>query len=148
MKFSTNKIIVRSVVIALITGFVSLGFVSVMTMDHSAMQHDCAVASIEGITCSHSSTPANTCLQLHVGLFQNLSNAQPQTQIMALLALVILAIINIFLSPRQSAGLNFQRLHVGLRQFLRERNGKLFERFCYWLQLLEKRDPLLASIAV
>ncbi len=147
MKYLGNNIIIRSIFAALALGILAVGIISLATMSHSGMMNSvsCPVAS-SSQDCSQPNT-ANTCVDYHLGIIQNLTNVTPCNAGVELFGFLLasLLIFTVFGILNFPSSL-YSRIKIQLRQFLEKTIFAFQRQLGFWLAIIEKRDPVYAFV--
>jgi hypothetical protein len=149
MKFLGNNPIARTILAALTLGVLSVGIISLATMNHDRMMAsaDCPVA-VNGGDCSQPKD-SGVCLDYHLGVMQNLANAIPNNigaTMLGLMLFVLLAFVAFGLLD--STNLYYSRIRIRLKQLFEETVGVFQNQLGFWIAVTQKKDPSCAFALV
>ncbi len=149
MNYLGNNPITRTVLAALTLGVLSVGIISLATMNHDTMMtsQNCPI-SVNGGDCSQPKE-SNVCIDYHLGIIQNLSNIIPQSFGVQLLGLMLVALLTLAVFGSLDSVYRFYcRLKIRFKQLLEETLEVFQNQLGFWLTIVQKRDPSYAFALV
>lgn len=142
--FSRLKLIIG---ITILLGLLGAGLMSTMYMDHGAMIHNGCIGVGIGAPPCMNLVDIVSCLQVHLGVLQGISQAIP-VNVSQLLVFLIAAVILWFGVKRKQSEVNIlSQLHCHLKRVTLS-FSVLLSKIEQWLTLHEKRDPAPATLVV
>ena len=124
----------------------SVGVISVSAMNHegSLMSSNCPV-TMDSNGCAEQPADNNLCINYHLGLLQNFSNALPKDFGFKTFGIILAAVL-VFAVFGLLAWLPkfFLLLKIRLRRLLEETIGVFYKQLGFWLDIIQKRDPAYA----
>jgi|SRR3989338_3545271 len=131
----------------LLLGMLGVGLASTWNMDHVAMAHHGCVGLSAGAPSCMILVDIVSCIQVHLGVLQGISQATPVnvSQLLTLFVVVVALWFSFKWKRGESDALS--RLRLRLQRF--DANPRiLFNKIEQWLTLHEKRDPAPSSLVV
>lgn len=119
------------------------GFLNFVTMEHSNMgQSACGAIATLKADCASPATTTDNCLIFHLGMLNELSQANVQTSpLSALLLLAALTLISIWLKPSdKTLGLG-EPVRARLRRIFSNSIACFYKKLNHWLALHEQYAP-------
>lgn len=149
MKFFGDNPIIRTILAALTLGVLTIGVISMATMNHNAMMaaENCPI-SVNGGDCSQPKD-SGVCLDYHLGFIQNLANAIPNNigaNILGLMVFVLLAFVAFGLLD--STNLYYSRIRIRLKQLFEKTISAFQDQLGFWIAIIQKKDPSYAFALV
>lgn len=148
MKNLANNYLSKKLIAFLTIGIIFFGVLSITTMQHeTGMTMDSSSPAISQTSdCSDSHT-AQTCVDFHLGIMQNLSSASFGSLGLKLILTLIISFVGLFLlSLFKTSTYSYHLSRIRLRQLYEKTVFAFTRQLGHWLSLFEKRDPAYAFI--